>query len=37
MIVSTNPVITPGGTLSNSPVEDEMKHRLDVLGRSSIS
>ena len=33
MILSTNPVITPGGTLSNSPVEDEMKQRLDVRGK----
>ena len=33
MILSTNPVITPGGTLSNSPVEGEMKQRLDVRGK----
>jgi len=33
MDVPTNPVITPGGTFSNSLVENEMRHRLDVSGK----
>src|SRR5262249_25008997 len=31
--LSTIPVITPGGTLSNSPPENEMRPRLDVPGK----
>src|SRR4029077_8707955 len=30
MILSINPVITPGGTLSNSPVDRGMQQRLDI-------